>query len=154
MCEWQVLHFGITCSPCCATYALCKHARYDGDSTVIRSVEQTFYVDNCLDSLPHVTQAKESVNKIRSVLSKDGFEIRQWASNVPEVVSDLPSEALSSKHEMWLRLKEGDALEPTLGLRWDCDTDYLVYHYRPILYDILDMRVIYRILASQYDTLS
>ena len=146
------MHFGTTCSPCCATYALCKHARDDGDSTVIRSVEQAFYFDNCLDSLPDVTQAKESVNKIRSVLPKGGFKIRQWASNVLEVVSDLSSEGLPSKHEMWLRVKEGDALEPTPGLRWDCDTDYLV-HYRPIPYDILDMRVIYRILASQYDTI-
>ena len=99
--EWQVLPFGTKCSLCCATYAVCKHARDDGDSIVIRSVEQAFYVDNCLESLPDVNQAKETVSKIRSVLSKGGFEIHQWASNVPEVVSDLSSEALSSKHEMW-----------------------------------------------------
>ncbi|KAK3553790.1 hypothetical protein QTP70_012164 [Hemibagrus guttatus] len=52
--EWQVLPFGTTSSPCCATYALQRHVRQhpQTDEAIRFSVERCFYVDNCLQSLP------------------------------------------------------------------------------------------------------
>ena len=42
--EWQVLPFGTTCSPCCATYAVHKHVQdhCDGNEEVLQSVQQSF----------------------------------------------------------------------------------------------------------------
>ncbi|XP_033127646.1 uncharacterized protein LOC117125284 [Anneissia japonica] len=69
--EWQVLPFGTTCSPCCATFALQKHVNNyrKGYENVVHSVEHAFYVDNCLDSLPTVTEAKELVMNMRTLLA-------------------------------------------------------------------------------------
>ncbi|KAL0177742.1 hypothetical protein M9458_026636, partial [Cirrhinus mrigala] len=65
--QWQVLPFGTTCSPCCATYALQRHV-----------------VDH---SLPG--------DQLCSRLASGGFELRQWASNCPSAIAHLPPESRS-----------------------------------------------------------
>lgn len=79
--EWQVLPFGTTCSPCCATYALQQHVidhSQEGDD-IRFSVEKCFYVDNCLQSLRTKEEAKLLVDKLRELLAGAGFELCQWA---------------------------------------------------------------------------
>ncbi|KAJ8410828.1 hypothetical protein AAFF_G00187850 [Aldrovandia affinis] len=36
--------------------------------------------------------AKEVIDKLRGLLMEGGFELRQWASNIPDVISHLPKE--------------------------------------------------------------
>ncbi|KAJ8289931.1 hypothetical protein GJAV_G00006880 [Gymnothorax javanicus] len=86
--------------------------------------------------------------------SSGGFEIRQWASNDPKVICDLPPEARSDQTE--LRLHHDPSLEPmesTLGLHWNCLSDTLKYQHRAIEATTPTMSHIYRVLASQYDPL-
>jgi len=93
-----VLPFGTTCSPCCATFALQHHVidhSQPGDD-VRFSVENCFYVDNCLQSLPTPEEARRLVDKLRELLSSGGFNLHQWASNVPRVVNHLPKDAALS----------------------------------------------------------
>ncbi|XP_038075608.1 uncharacterized protein LOC119743278 [Patiria miniata] len=151
--EWQVLPFGATCSPCCATYALRKHAfdHREKSAEVADAVDRSFYVDNCLVSVPQEDEAKALVHNMRDLLAKGGFEIRQWASNVPNVVADLPPEARSDGCDLWLTFGETDLAEPMLGLQWDCSTGDLQYRHRVVNYDCLNMRNMYKTLASQYD---
>ena len=151
--EWQVLPFGSTCSPCCATFALRKHVSDHKEQypEVAASVDKSFYVDNCLDSLPTSREAKHLDHQMRDLLADAGFEIRQWASNDPTVVEDLPPDARSSGCELWLTYGDTDSLEATLGLQWDCSTDKLQYRHRPVDCETLNMRNMYKILASQYD---
>lgn len=121
-------------------HVLQKHV-VDGkeqNDDVFRSVTTAFYVDNCLDS----------VTELKQVLAQRGFNIQQWANNVPSVIENLPPDARS---ELWLNFGKGDSFEATLGLQWQCDTDELRYKCRPIDYDQLTKKVVYRILASQYD---
>lgn len=153
--EWQVLPFGTTCSPCCASFALQRHITLHStpDEDIRFSVERSFYVDNCLQSFPSCQAATHMVNKLRAVLATGGFEIRQWASNMPEVVRHLPPEARSPKLELWLSQDKTEAQESTLGLSWNCNTDHLGFKHRPVTYDVLTMRTIYRVLATQYDPL-
>ena len=102
--EWQVLPFGTTCSPCCATFALQRHVMnhsHPGDD-VGYTVEQCFYVNNCLQSLPSPEEAKQLIDKLRALLSSGGFDLRQWMSNEPSVVSHLPKEARSNCIELSL----------------------------------------------------
>ncbi|XP_030609039.1 uncharacterized protein LOC115796760 [Archocentrus centrarchus] len=153
--EWRVLPFGTTCSPCCATYALQRHVfDYSKPGSTERfSIEKGFYVDNCLQSVPSTQEAIQLINNLRDLLQSGGFEIRQWASNVPGVISHLPAEARSEKLELWLTCDKLEARESTLGLCWQCDADTFSYKHRPITYDTVTMRNIYRVLASQYDPL-
>lgn len=76
--EWQVLPFGTTCSPCCATYALQCHVRDNqvGQEDVLTSVLQSFYVDNCLQSFPTEEQARTLLDELRTSLASGGFETR------------------------------------------------------------------------------
>lgn len=58
--EWQVLPFGTTCSPCCATYALQRRVKDNsqGHEDILHLVETALYVDNCLTSVPSADEAK------------------------------------------------------------------------------------------------
>lgn len=131
--EWQVLPFGTTCSPCCAIYALQRHIQDTSESNhLIDCVEQSFFVDNCLHSTHSKEEAKDLVDGLRQLLHTGGFEIRQWASNVPTVIEHLPSDVRSESSELWLSQSSMDLQEPTLGLRWDCLHDTLKYKHRPV----------------------
>lgn len=153
--EWQVLPFGTTCSPCCATFALQRHDidNSQPDEEVRFSVERCFYVDNCLQGVPTVVEAKHLVDKLRALLASAGFDLRQWASNEPEVISHLPEESRSHSVELWLAQEKTDAPESTLGLSWLFHTDVLGCKHRQVDYGVPTMRNIYKVLASQYDPL-
>ncbi|KAL0169954.1 hypothetical protein M9458_034550, partial [Cirrhinus mrigala] len=130
--EWQVVPFGTTCSPCCATFSVLKHVQENTDpcenSRV--AVEKHFYVDNYLQSVISADKATELVNKLQALLASGGFELRQWASNIPSVIAHLPVEVRSEKIELWLSEKQWDVTESTLGLHWVCQVDTLGYKTR------------------------
>ncbi|XP_073789840.1 uncharacterized protein [Danio rerio] len=153
--EWQVLPFGTTCSPCCAIHALQHHVQEhkEGKTELVDIVEHSFYVDNCLHSVPTASEAKVIVDGLRQLLSEGGFEIRQWACNVPSVTEHLPSDARSASSERWLAQSSTDLQEPTLGLRWDCINDTLGYNLRSVENVEPTLRNMYKTLASQYDPL-
>lgn len=88
--EWQVLPFGTTCSPCCAIYALQRHTQDTSESPhLLDCVKQSFYVDSCLRSTHSEEEAKDLVDGLRQLLHSRGFEICQYASNVPAVIEHL-----------------------------------------------------------------
>ncbi|KAF7656537.1 hypothetical protein LDENG_00039940 [Lucifuga dentata] len=149
--EWQVLPFGTTWSPCCAIYVLQRHSQSAED--IRFSVENCFYVDNCLQSVGTPEAAKHLINRLREVLSKAGFDLRQWACNVPNVLSHLPQEARSESLELWCGHDKTEILESTLGLSWKWQADILGYKHRPVIYDTPILRNIYKVLATQYDPL-
>ncbi|KAL6483178.1 hypothetical protein MHYP_G00080500 [Metynnis hypsauchen] len=153
--EWRVLPFGTACSPCCAIYALQQHVKTNsaGYEEVLNSVNNAFYVDNCLQSLCTPLQARQLIDKMRVLLAAGGFDMRQWASNRPEVIAHLPSEARSEGCELWLTAERADPQESTLGLRWHCPSDTLGYKYRQLVASEPTLRNVYRVLASQYDPL-
>ncbi|XP_051793978.1 uncharacterized protein LOC127530664 isoform X1 [Acanthochromis polyacanthus] len=116
--EWQVLPFGTTCSPCCATFALQQHVTaHSMPEDIVRfSVENCFYVDNCLQSVPSPECARQLVDQLRELLVSGGFDLRQWASNFPSVVAHLPQEARSDTQELWLAQEKSEMPEPMLSL--------------------------------------
>lgn len=74
-------------------------------------------------------EAIELVRKLRTLLAKGGFDIRQWASNKPAVLRHLPSGAKSEASETWGSQTPGEAQEMTLGLIWHFKSDTLHYRY-------------------------
>ncbi len=102
--EWQVLPFGTTCSPCCATFTLQKHV-FDHSKPgedAWEAIEKCFYVDNHLQSLPLQEEAKTLFDKLRALLAEGGFELCQWASNIPDIINHLSNEARSEINDLWL----------------------------------------------------
>ncbi|TKS65302.1 hypothetical protein D9C73_028084 [Collichthys lucidus] len=129
------------------------HHHQDSHPDVLQSVQQSFYVENCLESFPTISAAKQRVDQLRTLLAEGGFDLRQWASNQPTVVAYLPTDARSSATEQWLSQSCTDPLEPTLGLRWNCAADTLSYQYPITEHSTLTLRMAYQVLASQYDPL-
>ncbi|KAJ8366331.1 hypothetical protein AAFF_G00361240 [Aldrovandia affinis] len=123
---------------------------HQGDE-VCESIERHFYVDNWLQSFSSPDGAKEVIDKLRGLLMEGGFELRQWASNIPDVISHLPNEIRSEGSEQWLNHTDMDPQEAALGLRWLCHSDTLRYKSRLLKCSPPTMRNIYRVLASQYD---
>ena len=141
--EWNVLPFGTTCSPCCASYALQKHIRDNcADPDVLRSVVSSFYVDNCLDGKSTVAEAKDLVRKLCEVLGTGGFPIVKWASNLPDVITDLPEEARSSSTERWLSSGGDTPEEAALGPRWNFACDTLTYRLEQSDWPFLTRRAV------------
>ncbi len=73
--EWQVLPFGTTCSPCCASYALHKHVLDNtglGDDLQF-TIQRSFYVDNCLQSLNTTDEAQGLIDRLRALLASGGL---------------------------------------------------------------------------------
>lgn len=70
------------------------------------------------------------------------------------IINHLPAADRSSGTELWLSHQQSDAKESTLGLQWHCQTDTLTYKCGQVGGQApYTMRMIYRILASQYDPL-
>ncbi len=90
---------------------------------------------------------------LRGLLGSGGFEIRQWACNMPNVIDHLPREARSDSIELWLSHDKVEPQESTLGLRWNYDADILGYKHRPVPQTTPTMQHIYKVTASQYDSL-
>ncbi|XP_048030334.1 uncharacterized protein LOC125279307 [Megalobrama amblycephala] len=153
--QWSVLPFGTTCSPCCATFALRKHVadHSQPDSEVRASVDRCFYVDNWLQSFPSLETARQLVDDMRHLLAEGGFELRQWATNTPQLLQHLPQQIRSENHELWFSSDRADPQERTLGLRWQCRSDTLGYKHGHVVKSQPTMRHIYSILSSQYDPL-
>lgn len=61
--------------------------------------------------------------------------------------------ALQRITELWLSKDLTDLCEGTLGLVWHSSSDMLGYKHRPVEYQTLTLRNLYRILASQYGPL-
>ncbi|XP_057695374.1 uncharacterized protein LOC130917729 [Corythoichthys intestinalis] len=153
--QWLVLPFGTVSSPCCATFALQTHVINNSESNedVRTAVTRCFYVDNWLQSLPSVQQAQSLANKLRRILEEGGFELRQWATSHPEVIKHLPLECTSESTKLWFTQNSHDPQELALGLMWHCRSDTLCYKPAPSIREQPTMRVIYKVLASQFDPL-
>ena len=86
----NVLPFGLTCSPSCASFALHKTAVdnvTDADHEVIQTVFKNFYVDDMLKSCSSVDGCISLISQLRSLLSSGGFHLSKFSSNNSRVLS-------------------------------------------------------------------
>ncbi len=123
------------------------------DEEIHFSVERCFYEDNCLQSLTTTELARNLIDRLHTILSGAGFEIRQWACNDPAALRHLPPEGRATSVELWLTQEKTDVPESTLGLSWNWQSDTLFYKHRPMIYETPTLWNIYSVLATQYDPL-
>ena len=85
--------FGAKSSPCCANFCLRQtavefgHLFEPGESQI---VQDSFYVDDCLVSLPTIQEAISAQRGLRELLAKRGFRLRKWITNSEEVLRCIP----------------------------------------------------------------
>ena len=93
--ELSVHLFGVTSSPFCADLALQRTIEDFGNSILSEIVKENFYVDDCLVSVDSPNVAKRTVTKLVDVLKHGGFQLTNWVSNNPSVLSDIAESEIS-----------------------------------------------------------
>ena len=123
--------FGATSSPAVALYALRKTAldnAADFSLEAVETVNNSFYVDDCLKYVPTVEEGLRLSSELRVLTLKGGFRLTKWASNSPELLSCIP-EADRSKNVKDIDLDcEVLPAEKALGVVWAVETDTLGFH--------------------------
>ena len=98
--ESTVHIFGASSSPPIANFTLKHHAeriRGKYGDEVADFIQQSFYVDDFLNSFPTIDKARDMRLKLTAALLEGGFDLTKWASSHPEVLIDpSPSPSLSS----------------------------------------------------------
>ncbi len=118
--------FGAVSSPSCSCYALKQTAKdneADFPSEVIETVNNNFYVDDCLKSVPSEEVAISMVKNLTSLCQKGGFRLTKWISNSRKVLQSV-SEENRAKDIQQLNLdRDKLPVERALGLQWSVEAD-------------------------------
>lgn len=122
--------FGATSSPFCANFALRRTIQDWGTECMLEvkhAVDQSFYVDDCLISLPDEDTAEKFVCQLSQTLLKGGFHMRKWISNKPSVLRNIPESDISPSV---VSIESAiPTVERTLGLEWDANSDVFRFKY-------------------------
>ena len=147
--------FGSKDSPTYANYALQRTARDNRKKfpEAAKSVENNFYMDDYLESSATIEEATKKAQDFVKMLSKGGFTLTKFVSNVPNLSSRLnPKTELGTKTDEKLLAAE-DEHSHVLGLKWNHRFDTLVVsrgtnpdRNRPVT-----QRVVLSLVSAVYD---
>ena len=72
-------------------------AKLAPDEMTRLTIQEDFYVDDCVTGAATVEEAVELLKNVAGTVAKVGFELRKWACSVPSVVNQLPEHLRESK---------------------------------------------------------
>ena len=126
--DYQMLvhPFGATSSPSIAGYALRKVAKDNSvraSPETIKTVENNFYVDDCLKSLSSPESAVCLIAQLRSLLSSGGFHLNKFTSNYRLILFSIPETDRSVCNAV--DIINDLPFSKTLGLVWNTSSDTL-----------------------------
>ncbi|XP_018377310.1 PREDICTED: uncharacterized protein LOC108770304 [Trachymyrmex cornetzi] len=127
--QLNTLTFGVSSSPYLAIRTIHKLADDERDAypNAAEVLKTHLYVDDLLTGAETIDKARSLRDEIITLLSRDGFNIRQWASNEKRVIEDLKPDAVNSD----LIFDKPNTLR-TLGILWCPREDMLRYSVRSI----------------------
>ena len=144
--------FGAIFSSASSAYALKRTVSdFTGkvDPLIKHTVDRNFYVDDCLSSVRTLDEGKLITEEMPKVLETGGFNARQFASNVKELMEGLPEEKLAKEMLDLGPESEGKAL----GVRWNFQSDTLSFQLKCDISSIRTKREMLSVLSSIYDPL-
>ena len=118
--------FGGIWSPSCASFALKQVVKDYGelyDTETAFTVNNNFYVDDCLKSVRTEAEAEKLVKEVVELLARGGFRLTKWLSSSRSVLKSIP-EGERAKKAVNLDL-DFDKLpvDRALGVHWDPNGD-------------------------------
>ena len=142
---------GVWCSAS-STYAL-RRVLSDNvvtDPLVEDTVRRSFYVDDCLSSLPSRDGVLRIVQGASDVLRKGGFRLTKFMINDRELFDTIPVADRSSEVELL-----SDLHGKALGIRWEVENDVFYFSDRTDQNWVTDVtrRKMLSIVASIFDPL-
>ncbi|XP_043063573.1 uncharacterized protein LOC122319825 [Drosophila ficusphila] len=88
-------------------------------------IQRDFYVDDLISGAQTVDEAIIIVDQTSKILSRGGFKLRKWCSNVPAALCGVSDE----DKESYLKFDDGTDFTKTLGLAWDPASDQLLFSF-------------------------
>ncbi len=122
--DWRMkrVTFGLTSAPFLAIRAL-HHLANSQSAThpwASQVIKEEFLVDNLLSGADDVESALELQRQLLCVMKSGKLKLTKWTSNLPALVSSVPSEAQGSSPS--LSIGESECVK-TIGLLWSPATD-------------------------------
>lgn len=118
--------FGAVSSPSCASFALKQTAKdNEGDFPleVIETINNNFYVDDCLKSVSCEEKAISMAKDLTCLCQKGGFRLTKWISNSREVLQSISQENRAKDIQQLDLDRDKLPVERALGLQWSVDAD-------------------------------
>ncbi|XP_055715140.1 uncharacterized protein LOC129809350 [Phlebotomus papatasi] len=137
--------FGVTSSPFLAMRVLNDLAEQDQATYPLASelLTKSFYVDDCLSSVPTIQMAQQSIQQLQDLLASAGMKLAKWNSNEPIIV-----ESLSTQPK-----QEVPTSSSTLGMTWHSLSDHFQFQLSTDFTTARTKREVLAWVASLYDPL-
>ncbi|XP_028394872.1 uncharacterized protein LOC114519015 [Dendronephthya gigantea] len=108
-----------------------------------RTVKDNTYMDDILDSVDTVEEAKELSSSIDVILAKGGFNVKEWRSN-EDLDKNVPTQQVGE-----IPVLQGKQEEKVLGVGWNNANDVLKYKVEPNILDSQPPKITKRTILSQ-----
>ena len=140
---------GVWCASA-ATYALRKTVEdeYDVSELVRDTVMHSFYVDDCLQSVPSRQEAADVIQGTKDVLMKRGFNLTKFVTNDESLLLKIPEANCSGVKDL-----HHDKTSKVLGVKWNTQSDCLYFDIDNINCNAITKRSMLSILSSTFDPL-
>lgn len=134
--------FGISSSPYLANRVIAQLNIDEGKNYHLASdiLNNQLYVDDAVVSCVDLSQARLMRDQLIELLGKGGFEVRKFASNSDEFLSDIPESHLLG-NSFNFDIADRDSIK-ILGLHWDARQDAFVYYTSPSLGSCTKRRIL------------
>ncbi|XP_013402959.1 uncharacterized protein LOC106168462 [Lingula anatina] len=122
--------FGGVWSPSCANYALkmvVKDNEGTGNQLAMETINNNFYVDDCLKSLADVNTAIAVAEEVKRLLAEKGFHLTKWVSNSLDFMKTIPKEDWGKSFGTQDLSGEKLPTERALGLLWNVGQDHFEF---------------------------
>lgn len=107
------------------------------------------YVDKLLSGAKTIAEAREICHEIIQLLKEAKINMRQWASNDPSILRDIPSTDYHSNFSL-----TDESVLKTLGIFLNASEDSIVYTVNPISIQVLkQLSVSYYQKSQKYSIL-
>ena len=141
--------FGGVWSSSAATYALRRTVvDYGGaDDMVDETILKSFYVDDCLRSVPSVNEAINIIQGAVSLLAKGGFKLTKFLSSHDDVLKVIPE----SDHAKEVKDLSFNSNSKALGVRWDFSADEFFFDMKVDEKKPVTRRNVLSVISSMFD---
>ncbi|XP_055902810.1 uncharacterized protein LOC129938987 [Eupeodes corollae] len=114
-----------------------------------KALIENFYVDDCMAGANTINEARELASQLDHMLTAGGFSLRKWASNRPEIISNIPIEnRVSSVVEV-----PNEFNICLLGISWNPVTDCFLFDVSQKNPDLTTKRKLLSEISKIFDPL-
>ena len=119
------------------------------DPLVKYTVDNSFYVDDCLSSVPSVSCAKTVISETPKALSSGGFNLTKFVVNDVELLAEVPVDCRAKESREFGEQSESRAL----GIKWLVSPDEFFFEVKRHVGGLLTRRKMLSIVSSIFDPL-